>query len=112
MKQAKPLRLQEDNKYLIIDAFDKYISLFAVPLGVFIYAVFFVKTKDIGGWEGLIAGIWMLFAVIAAIVDGLFFLVNRYWLRWDLKWWKNLLISAILFLASSFLFGLIIRLST
>lgn len=76
---------------------------------VFVYAVILLNVNGFVGWTGLIAGIWILFAIVAAIVDGLFFFVNRYWLKWRLTWWKNVLISLILFIFTSFLFGLFIR---
>ena len=91
--------------------FDKYISLFAVPIFVIIYALVFVQRTNIGGWEGLIAGIWILFAIIGAIIIGIFSLLNRYWLKWELNWWKNLILSVVLFLLGSFIFAAIIRLS-
>lgn len=103
--QSSPLRQ-------IWHAFDQYISLFVVPLFIFIRAIIFIQTNEFEGFAGVIAGIWILFAIISAIVVGIFFFVNKYLLKWKVNWWKNLLFSFLISAIGSFIFGLIIRLSS
>lgn len=90
---------------------DQYLTLFIVPLFVFFRAVVFLQVNT-SGWEGLIAGIWILFAIISAILTGLFLLINYYVLGWKLNWWKNILLSVLIFIVGSFAFGLVIRMTS
>ncbi len=119
MSTKQPKKVKRPRKYTVTShdphplwvAFDQYISLFIVPIALFIRAVMFIQSGNAIAVEGLIAGIWIFIAVLTALFLGIFLLLNMYWWKWRLNWWKNLLLSGLIFLLSSFVLALIIRIS-
>lgn len=111
VKKPRKYTITSGKKHPAWVAFDQYISLFLVPLALFIRAVVFLQTNNPASMEGLIAGIWILIAVVSTLISGVFLWMNNFWLNWRMNWWKNLIASGLLFLLSTFLLALFIRAS-
>ncbi|MFP4524543.1 MAG: hypothetical protein ACLFO2_04515 [Candidatus Woesearchaeota archaeon] len=71
---------------------DEHLSLYTLPLAVTITA--FVKARAANDWSGLAYGAWVIIGILALLLSGLFSLHNYHLLKFRMRWWHNLLISA------------------
>ena len=108
-KRPRKYTVTEGKKHPLWIFFDQYFSLFLIPIFLFAQAAIFVYKGNAQSLEGLIAGIWMFISVLTALVIGAFLLLNTFVMKWKLNWWKNIIISVVLFLVSAGVLAAIVR---
>ena len=86
---------------------NKYLTIFILPVLVAIYG--FILARTTHDWAALAYAVYVFISVMAIVFAGIFLVINRYWFKLRLNWWKNLLFSIGLWFLAMALFIIIVR---
>lgn len=83
---------QKESTWTLGRFVDEHLSLYILPLAV--TSIAFFKARAAASWVGIAYGAWVIVGILALLLSGLFSLHNYHLLKFRMRWWHNILISA------------------